>query len=207
MNQNELILISSINQYVFCPRRCALIHVEGIFEDNEHTVKGSLLHDHPDTPGYETADDSAKILRALPLFSKEHGLVGKADIVEMREKQPTPVEYKKGRKKQWGNDDIQLCAQALCLEEMFHATIDKGFIYHAASKRRREVFFDDKLRGETFQTIEAVRKMLEDGAVPPAMLAPKCDGCSLRKICMPELTSEKNQATAAYDKALWANGI
>lgn len=181
-------------------------HVEGTWVDNEHTLIGTLLHDNTDTPGYETTEDGATILRALPLFSKKHGLVGKADIVEMESGQPTPVEYKKGRKKQWGNDDIQLCAQAFCLEEMFNAQIPKGYIYHATSKRRREVLLDDKLRTETLQTIEAVRKMLADGKVPPAVLAPKCDGCSLRKICMPELTGvESAKTTLEYDRMMWQN--
>lgn len=203
---SEPIAISALNQYTYCPRRCALIHVEGVFEDNEHTIKGSLLHDKADTPGYETTDDGATILRALPLFSKKHGLVGKADIVEVRGKQPTPVEYKKGRKKQWDNDDVQLCAQALCLEEMFHATIDKGYIYHAASKRRREVTIDDKLRGETLKTIRAVRDLLASGTAPPAILAPKCNGCSLRAICMPELTgNESVKTTLEYNQNVWQN--
>ncbi|MDP2599634.1 MAG: CRISPR-associated protein Cas4 [Deltaproteobacteria bacterium] len=202
-DENSLVTLSSLEHYSFCPRQCGLIFVEGIWADDKNTVAGTLLHDHADTPGYETTDDGATILRALPLFSKKHGLVGKADIVEMRNGQPTPVEYKKGRKKQWGNDDIQLCAQALCLEEMFNAQIPKGYIYHATSKRRREVLLDEKLRAETFQTIEAVRKLLETGTVPPAVLAPKCDGCSLRKICMPELTGEKMEVAKKYEKTLW----
>ena len=166
-------------------------------------MAGTLLHNQADTPGYET-DGDATLLPALPPLSKKHALVGKADIVEMRGKQPTPVEYKKGRKKQWGNDDIQLCAQALCLEEMFNTTIDMGFIFHAASKRRREVFFDDKLRSETLQTIESVRQLLERGIIPPTVLEPKCDGCSLRKICMPELTSTGSFKTALeYNRTIW----
>src|SRR6266508_3366071 len=105
----ELVSISALNQYVFCPRRCALMHVEGIWRDNEHTVIGSLLHDHADEPGY-AADDGETV----------------------------PVEYKKGKRRSFENDDIQLCAQALCLEEMFACEVSRGFIYHAASRRRRE---------------------------------------------------------------------
>lgn len=203
MNEMENVLVSSLNQYCFCPRRCALIHVEGVFENNEHTIKGSLLHDHTDTPGYETTEDGATILRALPLFSKKHGLVGKADVVEMKDEQPTPVEYKKGRKKKWDNDDIQLCAQAFCLEEMFDTKIPTGFIYHAGSKKRREVFFDESLRKKTIETINAVRQMIRDKNVPPAILLPHCDGCSLRKICMPELTGTKMETANKYGKTLW----
>src|SRR6266581_4919213 len=131
----EPVMISALNQYVFCPRRCALMHVEGIWSDNEHTTIGTLLHDHTDEPGYET-DGAVTLLRALPLYSSHYGLVGKADIVEMRAGVPAPVEYKKGKRRQFENDDIQLCAQALCLEEMFGVAVTEGCIYHAAKRFR-----------------------------------------------------------------------
>jgi CRISPR-associated exonuclease Cas4 len=184
---SEPVMISALNQYVFCPRRCALMHVEGIWSDNEHTTIGTLLHDHTDEPGYET-DGTVTLLRALPLYSSRYGLVGKADIVEMRAGVPAPVEYKKGKRRQFENDDIQLCAQALCLEEMFVVVVTEGCIYHAASKRRRKVVFDEKLRSETLQTIDAVRRLLAESHVPRAVLKPRCDGCSLRDVCLPELT-------------------
>lgn len=184
---SEPVMISALNQYVFCPRRCALMYVEGIWSDNEHTTIGSLLHDHTDAPGYET-DGDVTLLRALPLYSCRYGLVGRADIVEMRAGTPTPVEYKKGKRRQFENDDIQLCAQALCLEEMFGVAVTEGWLYHATSKRRRKVVLDDKLRRETQQTIEAVRRLLDEERVPPAVLKPRCDGCSLHAVCLPELT-------------------
>jgi CRISPR-associated exonuclease Cas4 len=190
---SEPVLISALNQYVFCPRRCALMHVEGIWSDNEHTTIGSLLHDHTDEPGYET-DGDVLLLRALPLYSSRYGLVGKADIVEMRAGIPAPVEYKKGKRRQFENDDIQLCAQALCLEEMFGVAVMEGCIYHAASKRRRKVVFSEKLRNETLQTIETVRRLLSEDYVPPAVLKPRCDGCSLRNVCLPELTGAEASA-------------
>jgi CRISPR-associated exonuclease Cas4 len=193
MIELEPVLISALNQYVFCPRRCALMHIEGIWADNEHTVIGSLLHEHTDEPGYET-DGDVTLLRALPLYSTRYGLAGKADVVELRQGRPCPVEYKKGRRRQFENDDIQLCAQALCLEEMFGATVTEGFIYHAASKRRRRVVFDEQLRAETIRTIEAVRQMLADACVPAAELKPRCDGCSLRGVCLPELSGAEASA-------------
>lgn len=186
----EPIVIAALNQYVFCPRRCALMFVEGIWSDNEHTALGTLLHDHADAPGYETGE-GVKLLRGLPLFSSRYGITGKADIVEMRSGVPAPVEYKKGRRRKFENDDIQLCAQALCLEEMFSTAVPEGFIYHAASKRRRKVVFDERLRLETEETIQAVRQLIAEGEVPPAVLKPRCDGCSLRSVCMPELTGER----------------
>jgi CRISPR-associated exonuclease Cas4 len=261
-NQPETISVAALNQYVFCPRRCALMFVEGIWADNEHTAVGTLLHDHADAPGYET-DAGVTILRAVPLFSHRYGLSGKADIVEVRargegqsakgegqgvvnfelriadcEMKPSdddrelqnasseteaapnkstiripkseiplvyaPVEYKKGKRRKWDNDDVQLCAQAFCLEEMFSVTVPEGFIYHAGSKRRRKVSFDESLRSDTRRTIEAVRALVANREVPPAVLKPRCDGCSLRSICLPELTQIAGRAKVeAYEKSLW----
>ena len=222
--QHESITIAALNQYVFCPRRCALMFVEGVWSDNEHTSLGTLLHDHTDEPGYET-DAGVTLLRALPLFSVRYGLTGKADIVEVRDpssavptsrdrrfesagkssqsKKYTPVEYKKGKRRKFDNDDVQLCAQALCLEEMFSTEIPEGFIFHAGSKRRRKVIFDQALRAETEATIESVRSLLAERRVPPAILLPRCDGCSLRSVCLPELTGVDSKAPAKYGRELW----
>ena len=200
----EPILISALNQYVFCPRRCALMHGEGIWRDNEHTVVGTLLHERADEPGYETGE-GVTLLRALPLVSARYGLTGKADIVEVRDDGYAPVEYKKGKRRQFDNDDVQLCAQAFCLEEMFACEVPRGFIYHAGSKRRREVLFDWQLRAETERVIEAVRKMLADGVTPAAELKPRCDGCSLRAVCLPEISgSVRSAGYERYRAELWA---
>lgn len=206
LSQIEPIIISALNEYGFCPRRCALKFVEGWWGDNEHTALGTQLHEHADLPGYEM-DAGVKLLRGLPLFSRRYGITGKADIVEMRSGVPAPVEYKKGRRRKFENDDIQLCAQALCLEEMFSTFVPEGFIYHAASKRRRKVVFDERLRLETEETIQAVRLLITQGEVPPAVLKPRCDGCSLRSVCMPELTG--NRPPNSYKRQareLWQTG-
>jgi CRISPR-associated exonuclease Cas4 len=185
----DIIAISALNQYIFCPRRCALMHVEGIWSDNEHTAKGTILHEHADERGYEVIGN-AKLLRALPLYSSNYGLSGRADIVEIRGKETIPVEYKKGKKREFDNDNIQLTAQALCLEEMFKTKITRGFIYHAASKKRREVLIDEDLRAETINTIENVRELLAREAIPKAEYKPRCEGCSLYNICLPKLSDE-----------------
>lgn len=178
------------------------MHVEGIWADNEHTTIGSLLHDHADSPGYEMGD-GVTILRALPLYSSRYGLTGKADIVEMHRDEPVPVEYKKGRRRKFDNDEIQLCAQALCLEEMFCTEVSRGFIYHASSRRRREVLFEWKLREQTLEMIEAVRELLASGRIPPAELKPRCQGCSLRGTCLPELTSVRIPDLDSYQRTIW----
>jgi CRISPR-associated exonuclease Cas4 len=179
------------------------MHIDGIWGDNEHTTLGSLLHNRTDEPGYET-DGDVKLLRALPLYSLRYGLTGKADIVEMRGSVPLPVEYKKGRRRQFDNDDIQLCAQAFCLEEMFGVSVPEGAVYHASSKRRRKVFFEATLRRETAQTITAVRDLLASGRIPPAELKPRCSGCSLRPMCLPELTGIRlGRGLQDYQRSLW----
>ena len=202
MIELEPVLISALNQYVFCPRRCALMYTEGIWADNEHTIIGTLLHEHADEPGYET-DKDATLLRALPLLSQRYGLTGRADIIEVRDDSYIPVEYKKGKRRKFDNDDVQLCAQGLCLEEMFACKVPVGYIFHAASKRRREVIFDWQLREETQRTIAAVRHMLAEEITPPAELKPRCEGCSLRGVCMPEIASGRTNAIEKYTSELW----
>lgn len=200
----QTVTLSSLQHYMYCNRQCALMFVEGVWEDDKNTVAGAILHENVDEPGYENDEGDVKILRALPLYSKKYALSGKADAVELGTDGPIPVEYKKGRKKKAPHDDVQLCAQALCLEEMFHCEIPRGYIYHITSKRRREVALDGKLRQLTIDTITAVRAMLESGKVPPAVLEPKCRECSLKKICMPELTSSNEyRHLLDYAQSIW----
>lgn len=207
--------LSAINQYLYCPRRAALIHVEGTFSDNEHTVIGSQLHNLVDLPGYEYASGSV-LLRALPVWSKRLGLSGRCDIAEVELKKlfklkarrfsPEnisklyPVEYKKGKRRKFDNDDAQLCAQALCLEEMFGVDIPRGAIFHAKSKRRREVDFNEDLRSFTERTIEAVHKLIENESVPQAVHKPQCSECSLFEHCLPEVTSVPPELAQAYQE-------
>lgn len=185
-DEQEEVLLSALNHYLYCDRRCALIHIEGIFRENAFTTEGKLRHEEADTPGY-ASQPGARVVRALPVFSRRLALSGTADIVEFRGRTPFPVEYKRGKRKQWDNDDIQLCGQALCLEEMFETGVPAGAIFHAASKRRREVHFNDELRARTQGAVKAVRDLLIKRVVPKARLRPQCDGCSLRPDCLPEL--------------------
>ncbi len=192
----ETIPISALNQFLYCARRAYLIHAERIFVDNEHTTLGNLAHEAVDTPGYEHRA-SWELLRALPLFSDTLGLTGKADLVEVRRApsepariaEARPVEYKKGPARRWSNDRVQLCAQALCLEEMFSLEIASGLIFHAASALRTTVEFDAALRSLTRATLAALRLTLAQPTAPPAVLKPQCDGCSLRGVCLPEATA------------------
>ncbi len=190
--------LSSINQYLYCPRRAALIHVEGTFSDNVHTVVGSQLHDQADVSGYETVK-GVTLLRALPVWSDRLRLSGKCDIVERHpDGSLVPVEFKKGKRRKFDNDDAQLCAQALCLEEMFGRDIPRGAIFHAKSKRRREVEFTEDLRRLTEQAIAAMHRIIEEDAVPQAVHKPQCSECSLFDHCLPEITSVPPTLARAY---------
>lgn len=182
----EPLPLSALNHLLYCERRCALIHVEGVFVENVYTLEGSLAHEAADTPGYETSG-GVRVVRALPVYSKRLGLVGKAVIVEFRGETPYPVDYKRGKRKKWVNDDVQLCAQALCLEEMMSVAVPRGAIFHGQSKRRREVQITAALRAQTLSAIGRLRSMVDAKLVPQAALKPQCEGCSLREICLPEL--------------------
>ncbi len=194
--------LSALNDFLYCPRRAGLKFIEGLRGSNVHTVIGDLAHEHVDFPGDEQRA-GWKLLRALPLFSDRLGLSGKADLVEVRyadseishleSEMPhrvlaaRPVEYKKGPKRRFDNDEVQLCAQALCLEEMFGISVPIGAIYHAQSERRTEVDFDDTLRQLTLSAISNLKFLISNSAVPAAELKPQCEGCSLHEICLPEL--------------------
>ena len=194
----RIIPLSAINQYLYCPRRAALIHVEGTFSDNVHTVVGSQLHDQADVSGYETVK-GVTLLRALPVWSDRLRLSGKCDIVERHsDGSLVPVEFKKGKRRKFDNDDAQLCAQALCLEEMFGRGIPRGAIFHAKSKRRREVEFTEELRRLTEQAIAAMHRLIEEDAVPQAIHKPQCAECSLFDHCLPEITSVPPALAQAY---------
>jgi CRISPR-associated exonuclease Cas4 len=185
---DDLLPVSALNHLLYCERRCALIHTEGVFIENVYTLEGALAHRAADTPGYES-EEGVRAIRALPLHSRTLGLVGKADIVEFRGGAPYPVDYKRGKRKKWVNDEVQLCAQAFCLEDMLRVGVPRGAIFHAQSKRRREVEFTDSLRQTTNDAIRRLRSLLASRVIPAAELKPQCDGCSLREACLPELAA------------------
>lgn len=194
-DERERLPLSALNHFLFCPRRAALIHVEGTFADNQHTLRGDLVHEHADLPGYEVAH-GVTLLRALPVWSDCLGLSGKCDIVERHaDGSLFPVEFKLGRRRQWDNDDAQLCAQGLCLEEMFGLPVPQGAIFHADSKRRRPVEFSPPLRQMTQQAIAALHELVLPSSptlnpqLPPAVLKPGCKECSLYSVCLPELVA------------------
>ena len=197
-NPPDPIPLSLLNDFLYCQRRAALKAIEGWRGTNEHTVVGDSVHEQADVSGYETVK-GVTLLRALPVWSDRLGLNGKCDIVERHpDSSLVPVEFKKGKRRKFDNDDAQLCAQALCLEEMFGLDIPKGAIFHAKSKRRREVEFTEDLRRLTEQAIEAMHRLIEEEVVPQAVHKPQCSECSLFDHCLPEITSVPPTLTRAY---------
>ena len=179
--------ISALNQYAYCPRRYGLIYLEGEFDQNVHTARGNAEHERVDRAAHVVGKDGARVDYALPVWSDTVGLIGKCDVVEhWPDGALYPVEYKHGPKRKWLNDDLQLAAQAICLEEMFGRPVPAGAIYHAASRRRRELLFTPELRTLVEQTVEGIRDMLASGRLPPPVNDQRCRECSLNALCQPE---------------------
>jgi CRISPR-associated exonuclease Cas4 len=184
--------ISALEHYAYCPRQCALIHVEQVWDENLYTMRGRDVHERVDEiSGHELA--GIRYERALPIWSARLGLTGKADLVEFHGKTPFPVEYKSGRHRKGNPEAIQLCAQALCLEEMFGVPVDKGAIYWHGSRERREVNFTDDMRTHVEIVAAAVREMLGNRIVPPPVNDKRCEACSLRESCLPAIVADKRQ--------------
>ena len=190
----EQIPLSALQHWHYCPRQCGLIHLEQAFDENVHTLRGQALHTKVDKPGVETAK-GLRVERALPLWHDALGLVGKADVVEFSTSGlPYPVEYKHGSRHKAADiaacDDIQLAAQAMCLEAMTGHAINEGAIFYATSKRRRVVPITAQLRAQVEQTAQSIRQMFATATLPPVLgaeqAAKRCKACSLIERCQPQ---------------------
>lgn len=200
MNNDELINVSALNQYAYCSRRCGLIYLESEFSDNIHTARGNAEHERADHSGWVTTKEGARAEYALPVWSDRLGLVGKCDVVEFGPDGTVyPVEYKHGARKKWLNDDLQLAAQAICLEEMTGKPVTHGAIYHHTSRRRREVAITDSLRQQVEATVSAVRALLALGTLPPPVNDARCKECSLKEICQPQALADKTHQHELLD--------
>lgn len=195
MTPEDPIPLSALQHWSYCPRQCGLIHLEQCFEDNIHTARGQAVHALVDTPGYEIKA-GVRVERALPVWHDVMGLIGKADCVEFHpDGRVYPVEFKHGPRRQKQHDDVQLAAQALCLEAMLNCQIPHGAIYHASSHRRREVAMTPALRTLVAETAELIRAMLASGRLPPPANDTRCKECSLKDICQPEALSAQARQT------------
>jgi CRISPR-associated exonuclease Cas4 len=201
--EEQAIPLSALQHWLYCPRQCALIHNEQVWAENRFTAEGQLLHKKANAgPDEHRADGS--ILRHLNVSSEKHGITGICDIVEKsREGRYTPVEYKRGKPKSHRADEVQVCAQALCLEEMFSVEIPNALIFYGTTRRRTEVPLDDGLRALTLATIAAVHEMKRNGLTPLAEYdARRCDACSLIDLCQPRSLRLKRGAASWFQAHL-----
>lgn len=202
---DELVPISALSQYAYCPRRCALIHIEQIWIENKFTAEGRIMHEHVHEEGDEERGN-VRIERGASLRSLRLVLVGKADVIEYHRQangtwQAYPVEYKRGKPKPDHSDKIQLCAQAMCLEEMLNAHIPAGALFYGKTRRRLDVEFDEALRMETQNIVQQTHALIESGKTPMPVYTKRCESCSLMGECMPK-TIQKKRSVESYLKRM-----
>lgn len=208
--EEDLLMISALQHLLFCPRQCALIHIEQQWTENRYTAEGRIMHERVDEEGKESRG-RIRTVYGLPIRSLRLGLSGRADAVEYHRQdngsastpfwQPFPVEYKRGKPKKNDSDMVQLCAQAICLEEMHNCFVPEGAIYYGKPRRRLMVVFDSALRQKTAETASQLRELLESGCTPQARYEKKCDSCSLLSLCMPKVTGASRSVQGYLAKA------
>lgn len=202
--EEDWIPVSALQHYAYCPRQCALIHVAQIYEENLFTLRGRSVHERVDAGG-SSRRDGMRLERSLPIWSEHHGLTGKADVVEFSGSCIKPVEYKSGKlRNRRGReaDRIQLCAQALCLEEMFGTDVEEGALYYAGSKRRVDIPIEESVRRRTLEIVREVRRQFEAARLPAPVNDARCDACSLKEGCLPATAALSGRETGAYLRSL-----
>lgn len=192
--EDNFIMISALQHYIFCPRQCGLIHIDDVWQDNLFTVRGEILHEKVETDTFETRGD-VKTVRGLRIHSYKYGLVGRCDVVEFKknakDKEVLPVEFKAGEPKDDISDKVQLCAQVLCLEEMLNIKIAKAAFFYGKIRRRQVIDITNELREQTVEIINKVRELVESGKVPVIEYSSKCRNCSLINVCQPKAMNNK----------------
>lgn len=188
MGPEPVVALRALEHHTYCPRQCALIHGDGVWFDNRHTVRGVRSHRRVDE-GRTTSQRSRRQLRAIPLWSERYGLSGRADVVEIHDDGTiVPVEYKAGSR-HGRAADLQLCAQALCLEEMLGLRLGHGDIWFGGPRRRNRVEFDYRLRAATLEAVEEIRANLLAEGLPPALNDARCGECQLLHHCLPAVVA------------------
>ncbi|MBC8372356.1 MAG: CRISPR-associated protein Cas4 [Planctomycetes bacterium] len=220
--EDDLLPISALQHMVFCPRQCGLIHIERMWSENRLTAQGRIMHDKVhDSPGESRGD--LYIARGLRLKSLALGLSGQADVVEFHlagadddpagcvelagrdgRWTPFPVEYKRGKPKRGGCDKVQLCAQAICLEEMLGVPIARGALFYGKTRRRLGIEFDADLRAETLAAARRVHEMFASGETPPPLRTPACKSCSMEAVCLPRPSEGSGKAARYVSRTLKA---
>lgn len=205
-SEDDPIPLSALQHWLFCPRQCALIHLERVWAENALTAEGRLAHEAVDLPRGERRK-GVRTVTAMPLRSVELGITGIADVVELRDTTAGtaafPVEHKLGRPKAHRADEVQLCAQALCLEEMLGTSVPAGALFYGRTRRRQDVAFDAELRALTIQVVNEVRTLLASGCTPaPVYEAKRCDACSLLELCRPRALEHPRRVEAWLDRLI-----
>jgi CRISPR-associated exonuclease Cas4 len=202
---DELLPISALEHLLYCERQCALIHVLGVWRENEHTAAGRVVHERADGAP-DSQRPGVRVVRSLSVRSIALGLRGIADVVEFRgpagDERAYPVEYKRGARRQHAHDDVQLAAQAIALEEMTGRPVPEGAVFHAKSKRRRIVHVDARLRALTADAARRLHLLVAGRRVPPPVHDARCDACSLASACMPDVESREGALERAIREAL-----
>lgn len=183
--EDSLVPVSALQHYLFCPRQCALIHVERLWAEDGATAEGRLLHERVDG-GKADRRQGVRTVRGIMIRSLALGVAGKADAVEFHGSTPYPIEYKRGRPKAHRADEVQLCAQAMCLEEMFATTVPEGALFYGQTKKRLVICFDEELRALTAQVAAETRTMIAGARTPPPLNTSACRRCSLAEQCQPK---------------------
>lgn len=199
-----VVLISALEHYGYCRRQAALIHVDDVWVENEHTQRGRRGHRRVDE-GRSRVERGVLVLRNLPLYSERHGLSGRADVVEARAGELVPVEYKVAFRFH-GAAELQLCAQAICLEEMSGSRVGFGYVWLARQRRRKRVDFHDDLRQATFEAIEEIRRAIGSGVLPPAVDDARCGQCQLEPYCMPHVVASPSGIKAYMSEVVFGCG-
>lgn len=218
-SDDEMLMLSGIQHFLFCPRQWALIHVEQLWKDNHLTLQGNLLHKKTDNPFIVDSRDGVLYLRSVAIASCSLGLSGIADMLELTPSPDeinaisfpqhcgywnvTPVEYKHGRPKSDDSDSAQICAQAMCLEEMYHVHITNGEIFYASTRRRKKIVFTNELRTLVADIAKQMHDLVNTGTTPMASHSPKCKSCSLNELCMVEDLKRAPSANHYLKQLCW----
>ncbi len=191
--ESDLLPISALQHLIYCPRQCALIHVERMWLENQFTAEGRILHERAHSPAVKRKG-LVRVEYALPLRSLRLGLYGVADVVEFHDPDPGrapnsvpyPVEYKRGEPKEDDSDLVQLCAQAMCLEEMLAMEVPEGSLFYGQERRRTRVEFGSDLRSSAERAAGLLHEMISSGRTPAPEYGRKCGACSLKEACLPK---------------------
>ena len=194
LGEDAALPLSGLQHLAFCPRQWGLIHIEQQWRENRLTAEGRLLHERADLPG-QSRRESTRTVRGMWLRSERLQLTGRADVVEFRP-EPYPVEYKRGKRKPNDCDQVQLCAQALCLEEMLSVAVLKGAFFYGEPRRRLEITFTPELRGRTEALASTMHRLFHSGVTPAAEPGPHCRSCSLVDVCLPASTDGSTNSRA-----------